>query len=263
MQSTEHRRRMKSTSHEAEWQEREEWMRLAQDMRMLVRLFGFTLSEERWSDVDDYTRAIDCLDRIVDDVEDAADRLLILNAAVALLEQNEALDDGTQCSVHTQHLVLGGELESKLTSLRSVLRRQNSVAVFCAKLQEAAACSEAIRTVGSRRRYALLTRKEGELASELFVLLLGDDVPLRFREFLVHVGGPANLLDNLRDARRDHDDGILPLRPGIRLHLTLAWMLVRSGFDVVKSSPAPFRIAMWGLSELKRPIAKAAAHRGP
>lgn len=230
--------------------EREEWTRLAQDMRMLVRLFDFELPQDTWSDVDVYTRAIDCFDRVIDGIDDDNTR----KHAGSLLIECLLIDD-TLFSSSAVSKKVEQEMNEKLSALRRILRRREVTVAFCEKMKEALSCSEALRDVDTLRRYVFLSNKEGALASELLVILLGNEAPPSFQNFLVAVGGPANVLDNFRDARRDFQEGVLPLRPGVRLHLRLAASFMRHGLRALRRTPAPLRLARWGLSELVRPIA--------
>jgi hypothetical protein len=223
---------------------REEWTRLADDMRMLASVFGDRLTETTWRDVDVYTAAVECLDRLVDPRASYRARAELVAASIDLLEGGAP--------------ALPPELAEKLEALEVVLVRRGAVAPFVAKLREVFACSETLRRVRTRSEYVERTVEEGRLGAELLLSIVGGDLSPALACFIRDIAGPANVVDNLRDATRDHADGSLPLRPGVRLHLRLAIALVRRGIPVVWSSPAPGRFLVWGLHELVLPVARDA-----
>lgn len=217
---------------------------MASDLRMLASAFGDDLSDDTWDDVAIYTHAVECLDRFVDPLARAAEREALVRGAIEVLRGRDA--------------VLPAELAAKIEALRSVLARRGVAAAFCEKLFEVFECSEALRVVRSRRVYVALTMEEGYLGAELFLVIVGHDLSPALARFVHDVAGPANVVDNLRDAVRDHADGILPLRPGVRLHLRLAAAFVRHGVPVVWKSPAPARLFAWGVQQLVLPVGRDA-----
>jgi hypothetical protein len=223
---------------------REEWSRLASDLRMLAAVFGDELSDEAWEDVAVYTRAVECLDRFVDPLPSARERAAWVGGAIDVLRGNDAS--------------LPAELTSKALALRAVLARRDVLDPFCDKLHEVFVCSEALRAVRTRRKYVALTMEEGYLGADLFLVIVRRDLSPGLARFVRDVAGPANVVDNLRDATRDHADGILPLRPGVRLHLRLAAAFLRHGIPVVWNSPAPARFLAWGMRELVLPVGRDA-----
>ena len=134
--------------------------------------------------------------------------------------------------------------------LHEVLGRRGIVDRFVAIVAEEFACAELLRTTRNPSVYLDCVAREGRLTVEMTVTIVGERAAPRLAAFLRAVAEPANLLDKLIDARRDHARGEIALTPDLLLHARILAALLRRLPRAAARHPRPHRFIGWGLSYL-------------
>ncbi len=85
---------------------------------------------------------------------------------------------------------------------------------------------------------------------ELLLLILADVSTPSFGGFMRHLGGPANLVDKLRDAHRDYQCGEIAIRPTLVFRARLLCEAARRILGLVCRYARNWRLASWGMRSL-------------
>jgi hypothetical protein len=221
---------------------RADYLNLPRDLLELARGFNLELPPDRRRDATTLVLAIECVDRILDALPDAAERAQFAANVLAALEGNPSDS-------------LAVEPCERLCQLREMIQRRNLRNAFCRITERILRNSEQMRGTRSAAFYVLAAVREGRLMVELLLLTLGDSVKPRFRAFMRQVAGPANLGDKLRDARCDFVLGELAIKPGLMLHLRLGCGMLWRVCALAVRFCAYRKILTWGLKSLYHELA--------
>jgi hypothetical protein len=221
---------------------RADYLTLPRDLLELARGFNIELPPERQHDATTLVLAIECVDRILDALPDAAARTQFAANVLAALEGNPPDS-------------LAAEPRERLFQLHEMIQRRNVSDAFCRITERILRNSEQMRATRSAAFYVLAAVREGRWMVELLLLTLGDSVTPRFRSFMRQVAGAANLGDKLRDARCDFALGELAIKPGLMLHLRLGCGMFWRICALAVRFCAYRKILAWGLKSLYHELA--------
>ena len=226
---------------------RPEYLKLPADLRVLTRSYGIELSPLDQQDVLTLTLAVECADRWLDAISIRSARTGFSAAILACLGDDNALS-GDRSRIPP-------ELSHRLDELRRLFARRSIHDRGRHLVGELLRNSEAMRQSRRGRQFVECAVREGQLLVDLLLLVLGLAATRPFARFMRRLAGPANLVDKLRDARRDFAAGELAIRPslGFRLRLWLG-ILVRLG-PLVSSALRRPRLLAWGLNALPEELA--------
>lgn len=214
---------------------RPEYVKLADGLPALAREFGEELGAAAAGDVRVFMAALECIDRVLDAVDDAGARARLSRAIVA------RLDGGDGASAHH-------ELDGKLRALTAMAARRG-IARELARLGERALDNtERMRTARDARQFVDCVRREGRLTVEMALLVAALDGECA--RFLRGVAELCNLYDKLKDARGDFRRGEMALRPGARLHARLLAATLARVPAAARLHPRLDRFVRWGLGYL-------------
>lgn len=225
---------------------RPEYAALATEFGRLAALFGHAIDAELRSDIARLAATMECIDRHVDDVSSDATRVRLWTSIAALLEHGDELGPRGE---------LSGELARTTLDIREVARRRGVLARVLRLVRKEIATSESMRTTRRRDDYVAAVLREGRLTAALALVVAGPRCGARFRRFFFRLGGPANVIDKLRDARSDHARGEILIRPGILLHARLALAVAVRLPALVSSHPCALDLFRLGARYLAGDIA--------
>src|SRR5262249_15688787 len=194
-------------------------------------------------DVETFTLAMECVDRLLDGIADPRARRAFGDAVMAALE--ESAPPGTACSPD-----FTPELEARLFALPELLPRRRMGERFCQWARQALSNTALIRTTGCRRQFVAAVEIEGRLTVELTLTLLEGHSTEAFVGFLRSLAELCNLADKLLDARGDFERGEMACRPGLGLHALLAVALLRRLPGAARRHPRLGGFGTWGLGYL-------------
>jgi hypothetical protein len=217
---------------------RPEYVRLADELPALARQFGCALPSDVAADVRAFTLALECIDRVLDDIADASARAALSRAVV----------DGLDGAIDA--VAVGDELRAHLERLAALLARRRLLPSFRRLGARALANTERIRTTTSAREFIACVRLEGRLTVELTLLVAGPHLDGDCARFLRGVAELCNLYDKLKDARGDFRRGEMALAPSARLHARLLGALLRSVPTAARLHPNFGGFVRWGLGYL-------------
>jgi hypothetical protein len=209
---------------------REDYQKLVDELGGLARALGETLPADAVLDAGTLIAAVDSLDRVLDAADDRG-RAALRRSTVATLR-------GEPGSVELRELV-------ELIALHRLLRARTIIEPFVDVAIAALANTEQMRRTRSVGEYIALSRREGVLLVDMTLLVLGRRAGPALSKFLYAVSGPANLWDKLRDARADHANGELAIRPGVALHAHILTKLLAGVPAVVRAHPRPAALVRW------------------
>ena len=224
---------------------RQEYLNLPRDLRELARGFNLDLPLDCQQDAAILVFAIECVDRILDSLPDPVERAQFAADVLAVLERKTS----------TPNNPLAPEVRERLSQLHEVIHRRDISGSFCRITRRILRNSEQMRTTRRSVFYIEAALAEGRWMVELLLLILGDAVTPRFREFMRQVAGPANLGDKLRDARQDFTLGELAIKPGFMLHLRLGCGMLWRIMALALRFCAYRRVLTWGLKSLYHELA--------
>ncbi len=218
---------------------RPEYIKLLSDLSILTRSFGIHLSHASQSDAAALTFCIECADRVLDATSDSTSRRELAERIVGMLLGN--FED--RANLHP-------ELARRLTWLETTARAygvHSQVCEIVAQLLRNAECMRSTRHISEFANCAVL---EGRLMVELLLLLIGQWTTGEFDQFMRRLAAPANLIDKLRDARRDFRRGEIAIKPTAIFRSFLSWQM---SWRILRLAPFCFcnwRLALWGLRAL-------------
>ncbi len=122
---------------------RPEYRKLASDLPTLAAPFGCALPKAVLRDVETFTLAMECVDRLLDGIADPRARRVFGDAVMAALE--ETAPPGAAGGPD-----FTAELEARLFALREVLARRRVSERFCQLARQALSNTELIRSLASR-----------------------------------------------------------------------------------------------------------------
>jgi hypothetical protein len=217
---------------------RTEYQTLVDRLPALVHDLEGTISGPELRDLEIVMAAIECIDRVLDGLDDPARRSAFSAGVLAGLVEPAAIDDGTP------------ELDRQLCRLREVIASRGVAEPFWGLAREALGNTESLRTTRDVADYLDRVEHEGRLTVELALLFFPPHTGARVVGFLRAIGDVANLVDKLLDARGDFVRGELALRPGVWFHVRLLGRLVRRIPRAAALHPRRLQFAAWGLSWL-------------
>jgi hypothetical protein len=221
---------------------RPEYERLARDFPALAAHFGIRVDAALAGELIDLIGVFEAVDRHVDAVEDAAARAALTAAIV------RALGDEA-----TPGPELHGELGASIAALRRLTARAPAAVVEC--VERFFARSETLRTTTCARTFVQAVVDEAAPACELALLVAARVADAEFARFFAVLAEVANLVDKLHDVRGDRRRGEIAVRAGTRLHARLAAAFVVRCATLLRLSPRPLRLVVWGARYLVPPAA--------
>lgn len=223
---------------------RPEYAALAHEFGVLAMQFGHRIDATLRDDVVRLASTIECVDRHVDDVRDHAHRTALWHAVLEVLSRGaerrtDDLADG-----------LADELVSATLDLREVAVRRDVLPRIVRIVAKEITASESMRRTSRLGVYVASVVREGHLTTALVLVVAGDACGAAFRRFFFRLGGPANLIDKLKDARDDHARGEIAVAPGLLLHARLALAVLLRLPALLASHPRWPRVIRLGLRYL-------------
>lgn len=216
---------------------RPEYAAMAAEFERLAAPFGDRVDDRLRADIIRLADAIERIDRVVDDAPD--DKTRRAHWAFVL----ERMDGRTHASLPDD--LLGGADE-----LRAIGEERGVRARLRRIVAKEAKTSEAMRVARSSGAFVPLVLREGRLTAALALVVAGSACSRRFRRFFFRLGGPANLVDKIKDAKDDHARGEMKLAPSLPLYVRLFGSLVARSLALMTSHPRPFSIVTLGLRYL-------------
>lgn len=217
---------------------RPEYAAMAAEFERLAAPFGDRVDDRLRTDIIRLADAIERIDRVVDDAPDDDTRRA--HWAFVL----ERMDGHTHASLPDD--LLGGA-----DDLRAIGEERGVRARLRRIVAKEAKTSEAMRVARSSGAFVPLVLREGRLTAALALVVAGSACSRRFRRFFFRLGGPANLVDKIKDAKDDHARGEMKLAPSLPLYLRLVGSLVARSFVLMTSHPRPFSLVTLGLRYLR------------
>jgi hypothetical protein len=221
---------------------RPEYVKLADGLPSLARQFGCALPAAVARDLREFTLALECIDRVLDDVADAGARARLSRAIL------DGLDGGGGARVDRS--IEDAELVAHVERLAALVRRRAILPAFRRLGARALDNTERMRTTRDAREFIACVQLEGRLTVELTLLVAGPHLDGDCARFLRGVAELCNLYDKLKDARGDFRRGEMALPPGARLHARLVGALLRRLATAARLHPHLGGFVRWGLGYL-------------
>jgi len=219
---------------------RPEYLKLPGDLVALARSFGIELPDQYLRDAVVLTFSIECLDRLLDAIEASGERARF---SAGVMDYLQGRRPGGVC-------YFTEELFGWLSRLREVVERHQIAQRFYQIVDELLDNSEQMRTERTATGFVNCALREGRLMVELLLLIIGEFTTTRFNDFIRRLSEPANLIDKLRDARRDYAAGELALKPGLWFRLCLSCEMFRRVFCLARFCVGNRRLLAWGFRSL-------------
>jgi hypothetical protein len=216
---------------------RPEYAALAAEFERLAVPFGDRVDDRLRADIARLAGAIERIDRVVDEATDDEARRALWQFVVARM-------DGAGDVIVPDDLRTGADELRAIGEERGVLVRLRRIVIKEAKT------SEAMRVARSSGAFVPLVLREGRLTAALALVIAGSACSRAFRRFFFRLGGPANLVDKIKDAKDDHARGEMLLSPSLPLYLRLFGSLVARSVALMTSHPRPLSIVTLGVRYL-------------
>lgn len=217
---------------------RPEYAALAAEFARLAAPFGDRVDDRLRHDISRLATAIERVDREVDDAPDDDTR----RARWAIVVERMA--------GHT-HAPAPDDLRAGADELRAIGQERNVLARLRRIVAAEAKTSEAMRSAPSSNAFVPLVLREGRLTAALALVVAGAACSPRFRRFFFRLGGPANLVDKIKDAKEDHARGELRFAPSLPHYFRLFASLLARSAALISSHPRPLSIVRLGLRYLR------------
>jgi hypothetical protein len=218
---------------------RREYLKLPDDLAALTRGFGIDLPPLLRADAAVLAFSIECADRLLDAIPQAARRERFSHDILACLRGEVFSNED-----------LTAELAGWLSQLKEVAQRHGVEDQFHSIVHALLKNSERMRTTRSEERFVVYALKEGHLMVELLLLILRGRVTEEFGLFMRQLAAPANLGDKLRDARGDFRRGEMAFRPSLffraRLVCEICWRSIR----LLRFPAMNWRLLYWGIQSI-------------
>lgn len=217
---------------------RPEYAALAAEFARLAAPFGHDLDDAVRRDISRLASAIERIDRLVDEATDDDERRRRWRSVVAAMSGSFDVE-------------MPPELREGAAELRSIGEERRVLARLRRIVAKEAKTSEAMRTARSSRAFVPLVLREGRLTAALALVIAGGACSRKFRRFFFRLGGPANLVDKIKDAKGDHARGEIALAPSLSFYARLFGSLVVRSFLLMASHPRPLSVVALGLRYLR------------
>jgi hypothetical protein len=188
---------------------RPEYERLAGELTSLAAAFGHRLEPDVHADIVVLLEAIDRVDHHVDGLAEGTARAAAWHAVFAIL-------DGAPPAAPVPV-----ELAGAVLALRRSCERRGVTGRVARLARREMRTSETLRTVTAPGGYLRAVLREGETTAALALIIAGDNLDARFREFFLRLAGPANIVDKLLDVAGDHGRGEVRIAPSLGLYARL------------------------------------------
>lgn len=219
---------------------RPEYAALAAEFTRLAEPFGDEVDDRLRRDISRLATAIERIDREVDGAPDDDTRRARWAVVV------ERMSGRTEAPAPD-------DLRAGADDLRAIGEERNVLARLRRIVVKEATTSEAMRAARSSSAFVPLVLREGRLTAALALVIAGSACSRRFRRFFFRLGGPANLVDKIKDAKEDHARGEIQLSPSLPLYVRLFASLVLRSAALAVSHPRPLSVVTLGLRYLRSP----------
>jgi hypothetical protein len=230
---------------------RPEYAALAAEFERLAAPFGDRVDDRLRTDITRLAGAIERIDRVVDDARDDETRRSFWTFVVERMagRMGASVPDDLRDGVDVLRAI--GDERGVLARLRRIVAKE-------------AKTSEAMRKARSGNTFVPLVLREGRLTAALALVVAGAACSPRFRRFFFRLGGPANLVDKIKDAKHDHARGEMLLLPSPRLYFRLVASLLTRSVARALAPPRPLAIVTLGFRDVAyRPNGMAPQTRAP
>jgi hypothetical protein len=218
---------------------RPEYCKLCRDLGVLSRSFGIILPAQLEGDAAALTFSIECADRLLDAIPHADGRARLSAAILSFWQNDDSSNDE-----------LTPELVTWLGRLREIAERHAVTDAYHEIIRELLRNSECMRMMQSHREFVACVILEGRLMVELLLLVLAKSSTSRFDSFMRQLSEPANLLDKLRDARRDFARGEIAAKPTLTFRARLMWEMAWRAARLACLAALNWRVLRWAVESL-------------
>ena len=223
---------------------RPEYAILAREFGELAAQFGHRIDAVLDNDIARLAGSIECVDRHIDHIADDVRRAALWRSIL------EVLAHGVGRPRPAPHEDLAPEAARATLDLREVAVRRGVLGRMVRIVAKEVTTSERMRRTTQLGVYIAAVLREGRLTTALALVVAGDACGKPFRRFFFRLGGPANVIDKLKDARADHARGEIVLAPGLFLHARLALAVLVRLPALFASHPRWSRVVGMGLRYL-------------
>lgn len=217
---------------------RPEYAALAAEFSLLAAPFGHALDDTTKRDIARLASAIERIDRVVDEAADDHARRALWTFVVRRMDRISDEDVPEDLREGADELRAIGEERNVLPRLRRIVAKE-------------AKTSEAMRVAGTSHAFVPLVLREGRLTAALALVVAGSACGSRFRRFFFRLGGPANLVDKIKDAKDDHARGELAFLPSPLFYAHLVVLLLVRSAALIVAHPRPMSIVALGVRYLR------------
>lgn len=238
------------------------YARAAPFMSQIFRDFGYELSAIQTSNMSILMRAIECVDRYVDEMRDDFEAWRFIGAVmhalcVPSLERQRRGWMLSGAATQPLDMELPFEVRRALLDLRQILysdRAPNPHAFFD-MAREVLRLSRQMRLMRDTRERVAAALHEGELVALMVTHVMDvDEFPLSHSvvSFFVRVGALGNICDDYLDMDRDYLDGKTLIPPSIAYKTRLALTIAMRGIELFFLHPNKQRMLEYASLFLKR-----------
>lgn len=233
---------------------RPEYAAIAREFAAIAADFGHDVDAPLRRDIARLASTMECIDRHVDGVTCDERRRALWTRIVLLLADGADGADGSRAhAADACSFALDAELIASVLDVRDVALGRAVLPRMLRLVREEIATSETMRHAVRADEYVAAVVREGQLTAALALLVAGPACGPEFRRFFFRLGGPANVVDKLLDARGDFARGELCLRPGLALHARLAASIAVRTPALFASHPRWWRVIGLGVRYLVVP----------
>lgn len=219
---------------------RDSYLRALPHIMKACRDFGYELSVMQVGNISALMRAVECVDRYLDEIHHEGDSHRFINAVVDFLSQTPVFRRSHPI-FSNQNFQLPFEVIRVLTDLKSVLGSTNNAAdSLVDTMQEMLLLSRRMRVMRDARAHIAAALHEGELAAWTMLHVLDaeeDPLPRPLVIFLLRAGGVAHVYDNYLDMDSDFMDGKTQIPSSISYRTRLATTVALRGAELVFMHP--------------------------
>ncbi len=204
------------------------YRKLDEEFHVLTDGFGLYVPPQVREDMRHLIVAIDCVDRVLDGLPDATQRVSLSQVMIAYLRLKDA---------SLEHPAVTAELDGRLANLKKVVWANGIVEPFSDAIAHVLETTESKRHVEDLTTFLTLVEQEGEYTAQLPLSIMGGYASQDFRHFFTRFCALMGIADLLFDARTDYKEGQSRIRPGFRTYGTVFVHAAAEGIGLLRQFP--------------------------
>jgi len=212
------------------------YRKLSDEFSVLTDAYQIEINDKIKEQLDHLIVSIDDVDQSIDDLHEKSERDAITASLLAYLDDDQL--EWKYTNAPTSFL-------KKIENLKHVVLARSIKEEFIQASREIFDVTERKRHTQNQDELIAYIEQEGRATARLPLSFLGIGVEEKFGMFFTKLCMIMGIADLIFDARQDYKDGLIKVKPGLGLYLTLIKIVMIQGFKMIFDFPQKLKFLVY------------------